>query len=60
MDFIFGIFIQIFSETILDLNKLDIAEEVEDGFIFAIFLLDTIIQDGDMRILILVLADLNK
>ena len=60
MNFIFGIFIQTFSETILDLNKLDIAEEVEDGFIFAIFLLDTIIQDGGMRILILVLADLNK
>ena len=60
MDFILGIFIQTFSETILDLNKLDIAEEVEDGFIFAIFLLDTIIQDGGMRILILVLADLNK
>ena len=60
MDFILGIFIQIFSETILDLNKLDIAEEVENGFIFAIFLLDTIIQDGGMRILILILADLNK
>jgi len=60
LDITLSIFIQISSEIILDLNELDIAKKVEDKFIFAISLLGTTIQDGGMKIWILVIANSNK